>query len=52
MKTAILLAQASPEHHVVIDLPMDPIYFGLIAFGILMFLMFVTMSWKGISHRH
>ncbi|MFB9775661.1 hypothetical protein [Brevibacterium otitidis] len=51
MKTAILLAQAT-EHHQVIELPMDPIYFGLIAFGILMFLMFVTMSWKGISHRH
>ena len=52
MKTAILLAQATEHHEPVVALPFPPIVFGLIAFAILMLLMFVTMSWKGISHRH
>jgi len=50
--TSILLAQAEEAHHTVVDLPMHPIFFGLIAFAVLMLLMFITMSWKGISHRH
>ncbi|WP_349828897.1 hypothetical protein [Brevibacterium litoralis] len=51
MKITTLMAQAE-EHHIVNELPMAPIWYGLMAFAILLMLMFVTMSWKGIGHRH
>lgn len=51
MKTSILAAVAETPH-VVYDLPIPPIGFGLITFAILMFLGIVTLSWAGISHRH
>lgn len=50
MKSSILLAAG--EHHTVIELPFPSFYFGLIAFVILMTLMFITMAWKGIAYRH
>ena len=53
MKTAILLAAATnADFDHTRELPFEPIFFGLIALGILLSLMFVTMSWKGIAHRH
>ncbi|GAA4283956.1 hypothetical protein GCM10022261_14870 [Brevibacterium daeguense] len=52
MKTSILLAQAEEAHHTVVEIPMDPIWYGVITLAVFLFLMFVTMSWKGISHRH
>ncbi|GAA2002994.1 hypothetical protein [Brevibacterium samyangense] len=53
MKISTVLAQAAEEgHHIVNELPVDPIWYGVVAFAILMLLMLVTMSWKGISYRH
>lgn len=52
MNTSVLLAQAEEAHHTVVDLPMDPIMYGVIAFVSLMLLGIVTLSWKGISYRH
>jgi hypothetical protein len=51
MTTSILAAVAETPH-VVYELPIPPIGFGLITFSILMFLGVVTLSWNGISHRH
>lgn len=51
MTTSILAAVAETPH-VVYDLPIPPIGFGLIAFSTLMFLGVITLSWSGISHRH
>ncbi|HLR44438.1 MAG TPA: hypothetical protein VK065_04535 [Brevibacterium sp.] len=51
MATSILASVAATPH-VVYDLPIPPIGFGLITFSILMFLGVVTLSWKGIAHRH
>lgn len=50
--TTSTLAAVAQTPHVVYDLPIPPIGFGLITFSILMFLGVVTVSWKGISHRH
>ena len=53
MTRALLLAQAEKAgHHTVVDLPMDPIWYAVIAMSVFLVLMFVTMSWKGISYRH
>ena len=34
------------------ELPMDPIWYGLITLAIFLTMGIVTRSWKGISHRH
>lgn len=51
MSTALVLLAETAEEPV-IPIPMDPIWFGVIAFVILMTLGAITLSWKGISHRH
>lgn len=47
----IILAAAEHAHEGA-ELPMDPIWYGATALGILLFLGIVTLSWKGISYRH
>lgn len=37
-------------HHT--EIPMDPIFYGLITLAIFLSMAFVSRSWKGISHRH
>ena len=47
-----LVVLAQEAHETVVELPMHPIWYGVIAFSILMLLGTITLSWKGISHRH
>ncbi|GAA2088962.1 MULTISPECIES: hypothetical protein [Brevibacterium] len=51
MQTEVLAA-VEETVHVVHELPMPPLAFGLIAFASLMTLGVITLSWKGIAHRH
>ncbi|WGW13964.1 hypothetical protein LWF01_09595 [Saxibacter everestensis] len=50
MTSVILAAAEQAEHHV--EIPMHPIAYGLIAFGTLMVMLLVTMSYRGVSNRH
>lgn len=53
MNAAIMAATAEgAEHAAHTELPMDPIWFGLITLAIFLTMGIVTRSWKGISHRH
>ncbi|WP_209325152.1 hypothetical protein [Brevibacterium renqingii] len=52
MNAAIMAAAQGAEHSAHTELPMDPIYFGLITLAIFLTMGIVTRSWKGISHRH
>lgn len=47
----ILLAAAEHAHEGA-ELPMQPIWYGVIALSILLFTGIITLSWKGISYRH
>lgn len=51
MKTAILLAAAEHEEAAV-QLPFPPYVFAGIAAVVLLFALFIVLSWKGISYRH
>ncbi|GAB3060961.1 hypothetical protein [Sediminivirga luteola] len=53
MKSSILLAAvAAEEHHIVNELPIDPVWIGVIAFVSLMAMLFFTLAFNGIAHRH
>ena len=53
MNAAILAAAAEGgEHAAHVELPMDPIFCGLITLAIFLTMGIVARSWKGISHRH
>lgn len=53
MNAAILATAAEGAEHVVHhELPMEPIFFGLITLAIFLTLAAVSRSWKGISYRH
>lgn len=52
MKSSILLTAAVEVEHAHVELPMDPIAYGLIAFAILLALLIVAMAFNGIAHRH
>lgn len=47
-----LILLAAEQAHEGAELPMDPIWFGLTALGILLFSGIITLSWRGISYRH
>lgn len=51
MKSALVVL-AQETHETVVELPMAPVWYGVIAFVILMLLAVITLSWKGISNRH
>lgn len=53
MNAAILAAAAEGvEQATHTELPMDPIFYGIISLAVFLTLGIVTRSWKGISHRH
>ncbi|GAA1503751.1 hypothetical protein BI49514_01467 [Brevibacterium iodinum ATCC 49514] len=53
MNAAIMAAAAEGgEHAAHVELPMDPIWYGLITLAIFITMGIVSRSWKGISHRH
>lgn len=51
MHTEVLAAVAETPH-VVYELPIPPVAYGLITFVTLMTLGIITLSWKGIAYRH
>ncbi|UVI37697.1 hypothetical protein [Brevibacterium spongiae] len=53
MNAAIMVAAAEGgEQAAHVELPMDPIWYGLITLAIFLTIGVVTRSWKGISYRH
>ena len=48
--TTVAEGAEKAAHHT--ELPMDPIFFGLITLAIFLSIAFVSRSWKGISYRH
>ncbi|WP_169721449.1 hypothetical protein [Brevibacterium album] len=51
MQTEVLAA-VEEATHVVYELPIPPLAYGLITIAILMTLGVITLSWKGVAHRH
>ena len=52
MNAAIMAAAEGAEHAAHTELPMDPIWYGLITLAIFITMGVVSRSWKSISHRH
>lgn len=50
LSSAVLAASETAEEHV--SIPMDPIMYGVIIMGILLVLMFATISFTSVGHRH
>ncbi|GAA1872042.1 hypothetical protein [Brevibacterium marinum] len=50
LMTTVAEGAEKAVHHT--EIPMDPIYFGLITLAIFLSMAAVTRSWKGISNRH
>ena len=50
LNTSLILA-AAEGHHVVNELPMDPIWYGLLVFALLMVALAVTMSMRSRALR-
>ena len=48
--TTVAEGAEKAAHHT--ELPMEPIFFGLITLAIFLSMALVTRSWKGISTRH
>lgn len=48
--TTVAEGAEKAAHHT--ELPMDPIFFGLITLAIFLSMAAVSRSWKGISNRH
>lgn len=48
--SSTLLLQAAEEAER--QLPMSPWFYGIIAFVVFLVLLGITLSWRGISHRH
>lgn len=49
MKTGLVILA---EAEIVNELPMEPIFFGLTALGILVFLLLLLLTFKGMSFQH
>ena len=52
MNAAIMASAEGWEPAAHVELPMDPIWYGLITLAIFITMGLVSRSWKGISHRH
>ena len=52
LNTSLILAAAEEGHHVVNELPMDPIWYGLLVFALLMAALAATMSMRSLSLIH
>ena len=52
MNAAIMAAAEGGEHAAHVELPMDPIWYGLITLAIFITMGVVSRSWKGISQFH
>lgn len=50
LSSAVLAASETAEEHV--SIPMDPIMYGVIIMGILLVLMFATISFTSVGNRH
>ncbi|MDN3483433.1 hypothetical protein QMA10_16080 [Arthrobacter sp. APC 3897] len=50
LSSAVLAASETAEHHV--SIPMDPIMYGVIIMGAFLVLMFATISFQSVGHRH
>ena len=50
LSSAVLAASEMAEEHVAI--PMPPVVYGLIIMGALLVLMFATVSFTSLGHRH
>lgn len=48
----LLLASLAAEEHELAYMPMDPIWFAVIAGAIFIFLGFVTWSFRDVANRH
>lgn len=48
----ILPAIVPMETEIVNELPIPPFFYGLIAFGILLFMLIVTFAFKSVGLRH
>lgn len=49
---AAIMTAAGEEHHIVNELPMAPVAFGLTALGILMFGLVITLCFRSVGTRH
>lgn len=47
---AALLASETAEHHT--ELPMSPLAYGAIIFGVLLLGLFITLSYTNVGRRH
>lgn len=50
LSSAVLAASETAEEHV--SIPMDPVMYGVIIMGILLVLMFATISFTSVGNRH
>lgn len=49
---AAVVAAETGEHAVHVELPMDPVLYGIIIMGALLALMFVTLAFTSLGNRH
>ncbi|GAA3296441.1 hypothetical protein ACFFON_03450 [Arthrobacter citreus] len=50
LSSAVLAASEAAEAHV--SIPMHPVMYGVIIMGVLLALMFATVSFTSLGHRH
>ncbi|MHA7155015.1 hypothetical protein [Arthrobacter sp. TMN-50] len=50
--TATLIASETGGEHAVVELPMDPVLYGIIIMSALIGLMFVTLAFSSLGNRH
>ena len=52
LNTSLILAAAEGGHHIVNELPMDPVWYGVITFALLMAALLAVLSMRSVGLRH